>query len=133
MATEHVDSPPADTVLTVKPEPVEPPPELPVLPDPTSQHDVLRVTGDKGPKTVTNRFGKTKVQWTPLQMLKPRKILEICTWTMLITTTALEKSDKWKACTPVSIEHGYDLLTGHVRRKAEQYIHKEKPDLIVGE
>ena len=55
-----MDSPPADTVLTITPEPTEPPPELLVLPDPKSQHDVLRVTRDSAPKTVTNRFGKNE-------------------------------------------------------------------------
>ena len=52
---------------------------------------------------------------------------------MLITTLALEKCDKSQACIPVSIEHGYDLLTPIGRRKAEIYIKHEKPDLLVGE
>ena len=66
-------------------------------------------------------------------MLKPQIISEICTWTMLISTIALEKSDKWQVCTPVSIEHGFDLLTLQGRKKGEDYIYREKPDLIVGE
>ena len=52
---------------------------------------------------------------------------------MLITTVALAKDEMWKACTPVSIEHGYDLLTRSGRQRAEAYIKEQKPDLIVGE
>ena len=131
-----------DTVITIHPmpedqtqaipEPDNPPP-LPDLP-PVPSNDVLRVTNSEQlPKEVTNQYGKKKVQWTTHKLINPRKILEICTWTMLITTLALERDPKWKACTPVSIEHGYDLLTTAGRRRAEAYIKSEKPDLIVGE
>ena len=75
-----------------------------------------------------------RVAWTSKPMQKVRKIMEICTWTMMISTLALEvPNGKWQVCTPVSIEHGYDLLTETGRRKAEKYVHHEKPDLIVGE
>ena len=115
-----------DTVLTIHPipEPDNPPP-LPDLP-PVPSNDVLRVTNDDQlPKEVTNQYGKKKVQWTQHKLINPRKILEICTWTMLITTLALEKDPRWKACTPVSIEHGYDLLTTAGRQRAEAYINSE--------
>ena len=72
-----------DTVLTIHPipEPDNPPP-LPDLP-PVPSNDVLRVTNDDQlPKEVTNQYGKRKVQWTQLELINPRKILEICTWTM---------------------------------------------------
>ena len=39
----------------------------------------------------------------------------------------------WHAMTPISIEHGFDLLTDKGRREGEEYIRKEKPDLIVAE
>ena len=35
--------------------------------------------------------------------------------------------------TPISIEQGFDLLTDAGRSRAEQYLRKEKPDLIVAE
>ena len=75
-----------------------------------------------------------RITWTTKPMQKVRKIMEIRTWTMMISTLALEMPNgKWQVCTPVSIEHGYDVLTESGRRKAEKYIHHEKPDLIVGE
>ena len=62
------------------------------------------------------------------------KVLEICTWTMMISTLALEHANgKWDVCTPVSIEHGFDVLTPEGRRHGEEYIHRERPDLVVGE
>ena len=136
---QSTEDSPADSitehVVDVIPEPPGEPPPLPDLPAPPSPNDVLRVTdvGSEGKKTVKNQYGKTKVQWTPFKMLKPRKILEICTWTMMITTVALEKSGMWKACTPVSIEHGYDILTASGRKHAEDCIYSEEPDMIVGE
>ena len=86
-----------------------------------------------GPTVVTNAYGKKKVQWTFGKMLKPKKILEIFTWTMLMTTIALETSPMWKACTPISVEHGFNLLTTEGRNKAERYLKTEKLDFIVGE
>ena len=77
-------------VVDVIPEPSGPPPPLPELPEPTT-HDTLHTTVSTTPaRVITNRYGKKTVQWTPLKMLKPGKILEICTWTMMLTTMALE-------------------------------------------
>ena len=76
----EVSTTPSDVVLTVIPEPLDTPPPLPDLPTPESPHDVLRVTGEnQSPKGVKNQYGNIKVQWTPFKMLKPRKIMEICT------------------------------------------------------
>ena len=67
-------------------------------------------------------------------MCKVRKILELCAYTMMITTAAVAvPSGRRAACIPVSIEHGFDLLTPSGRRKAEQYVDDEKPDPFVGE
>ena len=111
------------------------PPALPDLPEPqpADVHDVLRVS-DPAPVLVNNQYGKTKVQWTSLPIRKARKVLEICTWTMMISTLALEHPNgRWEVCTPVSIEHDFDVLTPEGRRRREEYIYREKPDLIVGE
>ena len=63
-----------------------------------------------------------------------RKIVEICTFTMMMTALALASTSvNWQALTPISIEHGFDLLTPTGRQKAETYLRKEKPDLSVAE
>ena len=63
-----------------------------------------------------------------------RKIVEICSFTMMMTALALASTTvNWQAMTPISIEHGFDLLTHAGRQKAETYLRKEKPDLIVAE
>ena len=118
------------------PMPADPPP-LPELPEPipaTEEHEVLQVgTAPVTPKTTKNQYGKETVRWINSGMKKVRKVMEICTWTMLLTTIALEKDPNWRACTPVSIEHGFDVLTVQGRKRAEQYIYQEKPDLLIGE
>ena len=130
--TDHV-------VIAVEPVlPTESPPPLPELPQPIPRRDeayeVLRVDQEQPlPKVSKNQYNKPTRKWTNASMLKPRKILEICTWTMLISTIALEKDSNWHVCTPVSIEHGFDLLTPQGRKKGAEYIYKEKLDLIVGE
>jgi hypothetical protein len=43
------------------------------------------------------------------------------------------KTGSWIALTPISIETGFDLLTTMGRLKAENYLRREKPDLIIGE
>ena len=124
------------TMSIVEP-PQEPPPDLPELPPlPVPEpSDVLRVDQPTGlPKTFTDKDGRKQVRWTDKPMQKVRKILEICTWTMMISNMAIESNpDKWKVCTPVSIEHGFNVLTPQGRKAGEEYIKKEKPDLIVGE
>ena len=118
-------------VDTSPPLPPEEPPSFPELPEPrqADYNEVLRVSDqalDVTPSVITTRYGNKKVQWTTLPMRRVRKVLEICTWTMMISTIALEQTNKmWKTCTPVSIEHGFDLLTPEGRRKGEEYIHRE--------
>ena len=52
----------------------------------------------------------------------------------MMTAAALASTTiNWQALTPISIEQGFDLLTESGRQKAEQYLRKEKPDLIVAE
>ena len=66
----------------------------------------------------------------PRKGTKP-KILEICTSTMNMTTTAVKHG--WHGCNPVTIETGYDLLLKKDRDRAEEYIKNELPDVIVAE
>ena len=121
-----VTVPPTESIPS--PEPVQTPvSDSPVLTPPQSPNDVLRTEEVSYPREIKNQYGKASIQWTPWKMLKPRKILEICTWTMLITTLALEKDSHWQACTPVSIEHAYNLLTVQGKREAEAYVKREKP------
>ena len=69
-----------------------------------------------------------------LPMRKQRKIIEICTFTMNMSKEAQNsKTGNWKILTPISIETGFDLLTAEGRLKAENYLKREKPDLIIGE
>jgi hypothetical protein len=47
-----------------------------------------------------------------LPMLKPRKLIEICTYTMNMSKAAQQsKTGSWIALTPISIGTGFDLLT----------------------
>ena len=63
-----------------------------------------------------------------------RKIVEICSFTLMMTSVALTSlTGNWQAMTPISIEQGFDLLTVAGRNKADDYLHTEKPDLIVAE
>ena len=63
-----------------------------------------------------------------------RKIVEICSFTLAMTAAALSSATMaWEAMTPISIEQGFNLLTDSGRSRAEQYLRKEKPDLIVAE
>jgi len=69
-----------------------------------------------------------------LPMVKQRKLIEICTYTMNMSKAAQQsKTGSWIALTPISIETGFDLLTTMGRLKAENYLRREKPDLIIGE
>ena len=132
---KHTDTLPPEghVTLHVAPEPPGVPPPLPELPEPTNS--VLRVDKPSTtPKVHNNKYGKKTVQWAKSGMRTVRTILEICTWTMLISTVALEKDPQhWKVLTPVSIEHGFDVLTPDGRKRGEEYMYKHKPDLIVGE
>ena len=63
-----------------------------------------------------------------------RKIVEICSFTLAMTAAALSSATMaWEAMTPISIEQGFNLLTDSGRSRAEQYLRKEKPDLVVAE
>ena len=125
---------------------------VPVQPLPNSEtteeetpHAVLNVQGSKpsntvesprssGPKTFTDKSGRTQVTWTEKGMKKVRKIMEICTWTMMISSLAVERDpEHWNVCKPITIETGYNLLTKSGRKKADKYLAAEKPDLIVAE
>ena len=76
----------------------------------------------------------TQLVRSGLHMLKPRKMIEICTYTMNMSKAAQQsKTGSWIALTPISIETGFDLLTVMGRLKAENYLRREKPDLIIGE
>ena len=141
----HPQGHPDEVRISVTPEPEETPPPLPDLPPlPTKDTSVttdpspnpaykVTTTEDTLPHETTNSYGNRIWKWTRSPMRRVRKILEICTWTMLISTVALERSDKWQVCTPVSIEHGFDILTPEGRAKGWKHITTEKPDLIIGE
>ena len=56
-------------------------------------------------------------------------IMEICTWTMLITTLAMAAG--WIGWQPVTIESGYDLTTSKFVSMAKKDVEKANPDVIV--
>ena len=141
----HTQEPTDEVRIPVVSEPQEAPPPLPDLPPlptadtsastDTTPNPAYKVATSESslPYETTNSYGNRIWKWTRSPMRRVRKILEICTWTMLISTVALERSDKWQVCTPVSIEHGFDLLKSADRKRAKEYIYSEKPDLICGE
>ena len=85
--------------LTVEPAPpeeeiVDQPVEVP--PEPCQSNDILRVDSATSASTTSkrehvNKYGKKTVCWTSIGTRTVRTILEICTWTMMISTVALEK------------------------------------------
>ena len=70
----------------------------------------------------------------PASKGKVRRLVEICSLTLMMTAAALASTTtNWNAMTPISIEQGFDLLTESGRRNAERYLQQEKQDLIVAE
>ncbi|MED5528102.1 MAG: hypothetical protein VYC81_05540, partial [Actinomycetota bacterium] len=69
---------------------------------------------------------RSKVQRRPLR--RPR-ILEICTWTCMLTSVAVERG--WSGFSPISLETGYDLTTTRGRTDAWGYLNRVDPDLVV--
>ena len=70
----------------------------------------------------------------PVSGGRVRKLVEICTYTMMMTAAALSSTTQnWVAMTPISIEQGFDLLTPKGRDDAERYLKQEAPDLIIAE
>ena len=68
----------------------------------------------------------TQLVRSGLPMLKTRKLIEICTYTMNMSKAAQQsKTGSWIALTPISIETGFDLLTCMGRLKAENYLRRE--------
>ena len=60
-----------------------------------------------------------------------RKIIEICTLTMRLTTRARNRG--WHGLDPITLETGFDLLTESGRQKAFRHLVNVDPDVIVGE
>ena len=88
----------------------------------------------KGLKEYKDSAGRKQVTWTEKSMKKVRKVMDICTWTMMISSLAVERDpEHWKLCRPIKSETGYNLLTKSGRKKADKYLESEKPDLIVAE
>ena len=56
-------------------------------------------------------------------------IMEICTWSMLITTLAIAAG--WTGWQPITIESGYDLTTTRGINMAKSDVDKANPDVIV--
>ena len=56
-------------------------------------------------------------------------IMEICTWSMLITTLAIAAG--WTGWQPITIEGGYDLTTTRGTTMAKTDVDKANPDVIV--
>ena len=92
-----------------------------------------------GKPSVDQNHTPTTPKATPFKSTGPtvnkvRKMVEICSFTLMMTAAALASTTiPWTAMTPISIEQGFDLLTETGRNKAEEYLRKEKPDLIVAE
>ena len=132
---DHVDQ--GESVLDVPHETVFAEPEHPQQEEPPKQVPkpalLTQGTPTSTSRTTTNKYGKPVVHWTRSPMRVTRKILEICTWTMMLSNVAQESNPLWQVCTPVSIEHGYNLLTKEGRDAGERYIKRQKPDLLVGE
>ena len=57
------------------------------------------------------------------------KILEIFTWTMAVSSAAYD--DGWKVLEPIDSVSGWNIDYAHDRRRALEYVDKEKPDLVV--
>ena len=51
------------------------------------------------------------------KMLGARKIVEICTYTMMMSATAVQSPNlMWQAMVPISIENGFDLSPKNLKR-----------------
>jgi len=61
--------------------------------------------------------------------MRPLKLLEIFTWTMMMTVTASNVG--WDVLEPVTLESGWNLLLRADRRRCLDYIDRERPDLVV--
>ena len=113
----------------------------PPLASPTECNQVFRVqeqtsspVSSPGPKEYVDSKGRRQVTWTDKGMKRVRKVMEICTWTMMISSLAVERDpEHWKVCRPITIETGFNLLKKSGRKKADKHLEKEKPDLIVAE
>ena len=60
---------------------------------------------------------------------RPLKLLEIFTWTMMMTTTAATLG--WEVMEPVTLESGWDVSRPRDQRRCLDYIDRERPDLVV--
>ena len=69
--------------------------------------------------------------WHVDNSLKKRRklsIMEICTWTMMVSMVAAARG--WETWQPITIESGYDLTTDHGINMAKHDIEKANPDVI---
>ncbi len=79
-------------------------------------------------QVATEEATKTTTPRTPRPHRK-FKILEIFTWSIALSTIAC--SIGWDVMEPVDLMSGWDLTKAGVRKKAYEYVQREKPDLVV--
>ena len=59
----------------------------------------------KGLREYKDSAGRQQVTWTEKSMKKVRKVMEICTWTVMISSLAVERDpEHWKVCRPITFE-----------------------------
>ena len=68
-------------------------------------NDAIPTAFPKGLKEYKDSAGRQQVKWTGKSMKKVRKVMEICTWTMMISSLAVERDpEHWKVCRPITID-----------------------------